>query len=175
MSLIIQRANTSQSVAIAALVNTAYRPDKNAKGWTHESDLVAGDRTSPEQVSQQMHPNSPVLVALRDREIVACVQITQDDSDCWIGMLATHPAEQNSGIGRKMLIAAEAYAATHFAPKRLMMAVLSSRPELLSFYQRRGYQLTGKVSQYPVDAGVGIPLMNDLHVLELCKLSSAIH
>lgn len=173
MSVIIQLANTSQSEAIAALVNMAYRPDKYAKGWTHESDLVAGNRTSPEQVSKQMSPNSPVLVALRGREVIACVQITQDGPDSWIGMLATHPSEQNSGIGKKMLIAAEAYAANHFSPERLKMTVLSSRPELLSFYQRRGYQLTGKVSQYPVDAGVGIPLMNDLHVLELCKLCTA--
>ena len=85
MSVTIQLANTNQSVAIAALVNQAYRPGTNFKGWTHESDLVGGDRTSSEQVSQQMSPSAPVLVALRDKEVVACVQITQDASDCWIG------------------------------------------------------------------------------------------
>jgi hypothetical protein len=68
-----------------------------------------------------------------------------------------------------MLMAAEAYAIKCFNPQRLMMSVLSSRMELLSFYQRRGYQLTGKTTAYPIDAGVGILLLQDLQVLELSK------
>lgn len=170
MSETILLADSSQSAAIAALVNKAYRPDASSRGWTHESDLVAGDRTSPAQVAQEMGPRSPVLVALRQGEIVACVQVTHDESDCWIGMLATMPSEQNSGMGKKMLMAAEAFAVEHFTPNRLMMSVLSSRSELLSFYQRRGYQLTGRTTAYPIEAGVGIPLVNELQVLELCKL-----
>ncbi|MDH2233650.1 MULTISPECIES: GNAT family N-acetyltransferase [Delftia] len=174
MNETIQLADVSQSLEIAALVNKAYRPDAKSRGWTHESDLVAGDRTSPEQVRQQITPSSPVLIAIRNNEIVGCVQVTHDTSDCWIGMLATLPSEQNSGLGKKMLIAAEAYAVKHFAPKRLMMSVLSSRSELLSFYQRRGYQLTGQTCGYPLEAGVGTPLAKDLHVLELSKLLPAI-
>lgn len=174
MSETIALADASQSAEIAELVNKAYRPEANSRGWTHESDLVAGDRTSPEQVRQQISPHSPVLVAVRNHAIVACVQITHDAPDCWIGMLATHPSEQNSGMGKKMLMAAESYATAHFAPKRLMMSVLSSRAELLSFYQRRGYQLTGQTSDYPLEAGVGTPLMNDLRVLELSKEPSVV-
>ncbi|PJO38441.1 GNAT family N-acetyltransferase [Delftia acidovorans] len=173
MNETIQLADISQSVEITALVNTAYRPNAKSRGWTHESDLVTGDRTSPEQVRQQITPSSPVLIAIRNNEIVACVQVTHDSSDCWIGMLATHPSEQNSGMGKKMLLAAEAYAVKHFAPKRLMMSVLSSRSELLSFYQRRGYKLTGQTCSYPLDAGVGTPLVKGLCVLELSKLPPA--
>lgn len=169
MTETIVLADASQSAAIADLVNKAYRPDAGSRGWTHESGLVEGTRTSPEQVRQQLSPKSPMLVAIRNDEIVACVQITNDASDCWIGMLATHPSEQNSGIGKKMLMAAESYATAQFAPKRLMMAVLSSRAELLGYYQRRGYQLTGQISNYPIDAGVGTPLVSGLQVLELSK------
>ena len=174
MSETIQLADSSQSKAIAVLVNKAYRPEANSGGWTHESDLVAGDRTSTEQVAQQITPSSPVLVAVRNDEIVACVQITCDDSDCWIGMLATLPTEQNSGMGKKMLTAAEAYAVKNFAPARLMMSVLSSRSELLSFYQRRGYKLTGKTTDYPLNTGVGTPRLNELRVLELSKIPAEI-
>ncbi|QFY78931.1 N-acetyltransferase [Alcaligenes faecalis] len=117
-----------------------------------------------------MTPNSQVLVAVRNDEIVTCVQVTYDKSDCWIGMLATLPTEQNSGMGKKMLLAAETYAIKNFAPARLMMSVLSSRPELLSLYQRRGYKLTGNTTNYPLNAGVGTPLLNDLLVLELSKM-----
>ncbi len=116
-----------------------------------------------------MGPHSRVLAAVRNHEVVACVQITHDAPDCWIGMLATLPSEQNTGLGKRMLMAAEAYAAAHFAPRRLMMSVLSSRAELLSFYQRRGYQLTGQTTGYPIAAGVGTPLVNNLRVMELSK------
>ena len=54
-----------------------------------------------------------------------------------------------------------------------MMSVLSSRTELLSFYQRRGYKLTGQTCSYPLDAGIGTPLLKGLCVLELSKLPPA--
>lgn len=166
---VIQLAEAGQSQAIAALVNQAYRPDAASAGWTHESALVTGDRISAEQVEKLLGPDSLILVNLLGPEIVACVHIAHDAPDCWIGMLATNPAAQNTGVGKRMLSAAEALAVTRFAPKRLMMSVLSSRPELLGFYQRRGYQLTGRVSDYPRQAGVGIPLVTELRVLELSK------
>lgn len=172
MNETIQLADASQSQAIAALVNKAYRPDADSGGWTHESELVSGDRTSAGLIAQQITPSSPVLLAVRDAEIIACVQVTCNGSDCWIGMLATLPSEQNSGIGKRMLMAAESYAVKNFSPARLMMSVLSSRSELLSFYQRRGYKLTGQTTDYPLNAGVGTPLLTDLHVLELSKTLS---
>ena len=166
----IQLADASQSMAIAALVNKAYRPEAGAAGWTHESELVAGDRISSGQVENLFGPDSLVLVAMRGNEIVACVHVEHDVQDCWIGMLATLPKEQNTGVGKRVLMAAEDFAIERFAPKRLMMSVLSLRPELLSFYQRRGYQLTSQDTDYPWDAGVGTPLVTELRLLELSKL-----
>ncbi|WP_262437612.1 hypothetical protein [Acinetobacter ursingii] len=49
------------------------------------------------------------------------------------------------------------------------MSVLSARTELLAFYQRRGYQLTTQVEDYPIHANVGQPLLKDLTVLHLIK------
>lgn len=166
----IELARKIQSREIAALVNKAYRPAPNEGGWTHESALVAGDRTSPQQVESLFTADSLVLVVKRENEIVACVHVVREGQDCWIGMLATLPSEQNTGLGKRMLMAAEAFAVERFSPKRLMMSVLSSRPELLSFYQRRGYELTGQVGRYPKEASVGTPLLAELQVLELRKL-----
>lgn len=166
----IELADITESLAIAALVNKAYRPAPDAGGWTHESALVAGDRISSPQVERLFGPGSLLLVMRRENEIVACVHVERVEQDCWIGMLATLPAEQTVGVGKRVLMAAEALAIDHFAPKRLMMSVLSSRPELLSFYQRRGYQLTGQVTDYPREASVGTPLLTELHVLELRKV-----
>lgn len=170
MNETIELAEISDSLAIAALVNKAYRPAPETGGWTHESALVAGDRTSSQQVESLFGSGSLVLVMRRENEIVACVHVECVGHDCWIGMLATLPAQQTVGVGKKVLMAAEAIAMEHFAPKRLMMSVLSSRPELLSFYQRRGYQLTGQVNDYPREASVGTPLLTELQLLELRKL-----
>jgi hypothetical protein len=51
------------------------------------------------------------------------------------------------------------------------MSVLSSRPELLAFYERRGYARTGEQAAYPVGAGVGTPRSEALHVLSLEKMA----
>ena len=88
----IQLADASQSSAIAALVNKAYRPEPGEAGWTHESTLVAGDRISAEQVEKLLGPDSLILVNLLDHKIVACVHISHEAQECWIGMLATDPA-----------------------------------------------------------------------------------
>lgn len=163
---IAQETNAGQ---IADLVNQAYRPSTAEAGWTHESGLVAGERTSAQQVRGLFHEDSTVLVMHHEARIVACVHVARVEDVCWIGMVATAPQHQAGGIGKAMLAAAEAFALRHHRPRALKMAVLSSRPELLSFYQRRGYALNGKVSAYPVDAGVGTPQRDDLQVLELQK------
>lgn len=170
MNEVIQIAGKGDAAAIASLVNKAYRPGPDTFGWTHESELVAGDRISAAQVEQLFRQDSLVLALKCDGELTACVHVERSGRDCWIGMLATDPARQASGMGKKMLAAAEGIAIENFSPRRFMMSVLNSRPELLSFYQRRGYALTGKINEYPRDAGVGIPLSDALKVLEMQKM-----
>ena len=48
------------------------------------------------------------------------------------------------------------------------MWVLSVRSELIAYYQRRDYQMTGMQADYPLDANVGQPLV-DLHLIEMKK------
>ena len=40
---------------------------------------------------------------------------------------------------------------------------------LLAFYQRRGHALTGDVGEYPIRAGVGLPVVAGIQVLSLSK------
>lgn len=159
---------------IAALVNGAYRPLKHDAGWTHEANLVAGARTTPEQVRALFQENSRILVLCRDTGIVACVHVQGGgERSAYIGMLATHPAMQAQGLGKQMMHHAEAYAVENFGASVLKMSVLSSRPELLAFYERRGYVLTGETNEYPLSADVGQPLVPDLQVLSLEKTPGA--
>jgi len=154
---------------IATLVNRAYRPSSREAGWTHEANLIAGERISTEQVLSLFHEQSTILLLHLGQDIVACVHVQGGQSGTYIGMLATNPAMQAQGIGKQMLLHAEAYAIEHYDASVLKMSVLSSRPELLAFYERRGYVLTGQVEEYPLSAGVGQPMVTGIKVFSLAK------
>ena len=97
-------------------------------------------------------------------------------------MFAVHPELQGQGVGNEILQAAETFATRHLLstengtdkqPARLTMSILSHRPELLAYYQRRGYQLNGNKIPFPNDGNNGEPKREDLELLELEKRVSA--
>ncbi len=164
-------ATLAESDDITCLVNAAYRPDSTHAGWTHESNLISGARTSSEQIIEIINKkDSIILVAIQDSKLSACVHIERTDHHCSIGMLAVSPAFQDAGLGKKMLGHAETFAIKHFSAQRLIMIVLSARYELISFYQRRGYRKTGNVLEYPISAGVGSPKFDNLKIEMLEKI-----
>lgn len=131
-------ANKTDAEAIAKLVNKSYRPELGSHGWTHESDLVSGDRTNARQVADAMSKEgSAILLGLRGSEVVACVHVEKDSGNCHIGMLAVMPDLQGVGIGKEMLVKAESYAIANFGSEKFIMLVVSSRSELISFYLKR--------------------------------------
>jgi N-acetylglutamate synthase-like GNAT family acetyltransferase len=162
MSPIIRIAKKLDVKAITELVNLAYRPGGNLIGWTHESELVAGQRTTEQQINLLLSEKSFLFVANINNQIVACVHLKIEDACAHIGMLATHPQFQERGYGKLMLVYAENYAREALSINKFVMTVITERTELVSFYLRRGYIRTGKIEEYPVSAGVGIPKVSGL-------------
>lgn len=154
---------------IAALVNGAYRPSPQHAGWTHESNLIDGERITVAQVLHEFESDNTILVLCLEARIVACALVIKAPFGAYIGMLATDPSLQNLGLGKQMLGHAERHAVESYGASLIKMSVLSSRPELLAFYERRGYVLTGEVEEYPLSAGVGRPMIADIQVLSLAK------
>lgn len=169
----LKEATHNDAEQIAHLVNKAYRPEPGERGWTHESELVSGQRISTEQVTSLMDEHGSVLVAYEGNSLLGCVHIERSSPYCYIGMLATIPYLQNKGLGKKLLAAAEKLAISRYGAQGFKMSVLSCRPELLAYYERRGYRLTGSAHPYPAGTGVGRPLNPNLQVLELIKLHHA--
>jgi ribosomal protein S18 acetylase RimI-like enzyme len=95
----------------------------------------------------------------------------------YIGTFAVHPALQGRGIGDTMLSAVETFAIrhahgknlTHLPLTHLSMSILSHRLELLSYYQRRGYLLTGERMAFPRDGNNGDPKRDDVFLEFLQK------
>lgn len=173
MKTLLRSASKLDASKIALLVNRAYRPLTHERGWTHEADLVAGLRTTEEQVLSLFCSQSSILVAHQDAEIVACVHVKSTERAAEIGMLAIDPGYQMQGLGKLMLECAERHVMEHFGATVFKLSVLSSRLELIAFYERRGYTRTGQTMAYPVSAGVGEPIVDGLRVETMTKNTDA--
>lgn len=161
------RASADQTNAILALVNQAYR---GSIGWTRETDIVAGQRTTPEEIIALLNnPHAHLLVCVEAQQLIACVCIEVQQTHAYLGMLAVQPTLQGRGIGKIILQLAEEYVSETLGINKITMVVVSQRPELIAYYLRRGYFRTGKVEAYPEHLAVGVPKVAGLTIEYLEK------
>ena len=100
--------------------------------------------------------------------LVACIGLSIDHNSVEIGTFAIDSSVQNLGYGKQMLNYVEAYVAQSCMEVRDLIMVLHVRSELIAYYQRRGYQITGHAARYPVNANVGQPLV-PIQLIEMKK------
>jgi predicted N-acetyltransferase YhbS len=158
--------------ALHALVESAYRGDSARQGWTHEADLLGGQRTDAEMLGAIIDdPDQRILVAVDGADIIGCVQIARKDhGKAYLGLLSVSPLLQASGLGKQLISAAEDAAAADFGARVMEMTVIRRRSELVAYYQRRGYSLTGEERPFPVgDVRFGLPKASDLTFVVLAK------
>lgn len=140
---VIRAGTAADAAAVAHIVNAAYRRGGD-RAWTTEASLVGGPRVTEAGYRDLVaRPRSVVLVAEGER-IVGCVHIEAHGEVCHLGMLSVDPSEQASGLGRRLLAEAETQARARFGARVMEMHVVSVRPELLAWYERRGYRRTGE-------------------------------
>ena len=139
--------------ALHRLVESAYRGDSAKAGWTHEADLLGGQRTDQAELLDILADASRViLLAEVDGALTGCVQVAdQGEGLAYLGLLTVDPARQAGGLGRLLIDAAEAEAVARFGATRMEMTVIRQRTELIAWYQRRGYRLTGETRPFPLD------------------------
>jgi len=165
----LELAELSRAEEICNLVNIAYRGDV---GWTKETDIVEGDRTTILEIKAEIQKdNSFLLIALQDNEVISCVCLEKEDDQVYIGLFSVHPDLQGKGVGKNILLEAEEYAFSTLQVSKLVMVVVSQRVELISYYERRGYIKTGRVEEYPKHLNVGVPKSEGLTIEYLEKKS----
>ena len=163
-------ADSKDIPELVALINGAYRPISSDAGWTHESDLVDGERINASQLSGLLgREGSTVLLGLSKGEIIACVNVNEESGATYIAMLTVKSSYQNVGLGKEMLQLAEEYAENQYESSAFNLFVISERKELFDFYLRRGYKSTNITSDYPANAGVGTPKVSGLKLVLLTK------
>jgi GNAT superfamily N-acetyltransferase len=157
-------ATPADATALAALVNSAYRGDSSRAGWTTEADLLGGQRTDADALTTAMDTDGQaILLHEQDRVPVCCVHLSRTGGDCHLGMLTVRPLAQAKGLGRRLLEAAERWAADRWSSRFMYMTVIAQRPELVAWYERRGYSRTGERKPFPYDdERFGLPRRPDL-------------
>ncbi|WP_415642414.1 GNAT family N-acetyltransferase [Sphingomonas antarctica] len=156
----IRAATAADLTPLRALVESAYRGDSARRGWTHEADMLGGQRTDEDTLGAIIaDPQQRILLAERDGALAGCVQLTaKNDGTAYLGLLAVDPELQTGGIGAKLIATCEAAARDEFHATRMEMTVIDGRTELIAYYQRKGYALTGERRPFPMgDERFGLP------------------
>ncbi|MDX2218054.1 MAG: GNAT family N-acetyltransferase [Burkholderiales bacterium] len=150
MSTLKFRPATAADVpAITALTNLAYAGNNSGKAWTHEGTLFDEARTNDAEIAGQLAaPGAMFLLGFEGDRLVASALLKFSDAEGYLGMLSVHPEAQAGGVGKQMLAEAERMAIERGCIKMTMMVIATHRPELVSYYQRRGYVLTGRYGQF---------------------------
>lgn len=176
-AITFRAANLQDIPAVVALVESAYRGDASRAGWTTEADFLEGQRIDRDGVKADIEtPGNRVLLAEgastastgsantpAEVELLACCHLQQQGDICYFGMFSVQPAQQGTGLGKRMMAEAERIAREDWRCTRMQMTVIDIRDELIGFYERRGYVRTGLHKPFPYgDARFGIPLRADL-------------
>ncbi|MEB0249035.1 MULTISPECIES: GNAT family N-acetyltransferase [unclassified Mucilaginibacter] len=155
---------------LVVLINSAYRGESSKKGWTTEANLIDGQRIDAEGLTEQMDdPKAIILKSTNeDNQITGCVYLQKRSDKLYLGMLTVSPTLQAGGLGRKLLETAEDYARS-INYHTITMTVITTRTELLEWYERRGYAKTGEVIPLNITERNGI-LRQPVEMYKLEKL-----
>lgn len=174
----LRRADTHDCSALADLLNRCYRGNE---GWINESGLMDGVRTTVTEMHEIIKTDKSYVFVFEpiingDKQILACIGVQfitmHDKSVAYIGTFAVVPELQGKGVGNTLLSAVETFARRHARSHHLdglAMSVLSHRPELLAYYERRGYEMTEHSADFPKDDNHGIIKQHDLMLHWLFK------
>lgn len=146
-------AEPADAPAIAAIVNAAFRPERF---------FIDADRTNPEKVGDLLAKGKFILL-LDAGVVVGCVYVELRGERGYFGLLAVAPKRQGSGIGGRLIAAAEDYC--RGAGCRYMdLTIVNVRQELPGYYQRFGYDENGTLP-FPPDQFAKIPI----HLVRMSK------
>jgi ribosomal protein S18 acetylase RimI-like enzyme len=166
--------------ALVALIERAYRSPETAGSWASEAHLLKGPRTSEAEISALIaDADSRFLLAERDERLVGCCLLQRLGSTActtseiaaaaaYFGMFAIDPSAHAIGLGKLMLAEAERSVRQLWNAPAMVMTVINLRTELIEYYKRRGYRLTGATMQFPFSETSG-EVTRDFHLVELRK------
>jgi ribosomal protein S18 acetylase RimI-like enzyme len=141
----IRPALPADAESLVRLINAAFRV---------EQPFIKGDRIDAEGVRSCM-AKGKFLVAGDSTALAACVYVELRGDRGYLGLLGVDPLRQGTGLGRKMMDAAESYF-REAGCQAVDLRVISARTPLPAFYRHFGYHEIGTAPFAP-DVPVKVP------------------
>ena len=158
MTMSFSIAKNEDLASLSSFVNRAYRGDSARLGWTHEADLLGGTRVDESLLAEENARGVSLVLARLEDELVGCYHFEMIDAEtAYVGMITVEPTKQGGGLGKTLLENAFARARS-LGAQRINLTVMADRQELIAYYQRRGFLLTGQQHPFePGDERYGLP------------------
>jgi predicted N-acetyltransferase YhbS len=156
----IRKAGTQDVPRMVAIINSVYRGEGSKRGWTTEADLISGELRTDEAdlLGLMAKPTATFLICEETADAVAvgCVYLDRRGGRLYLGMLSVDLDWQASGIGKRLLTAAEEHARSQGCSS-IFMQVIPVRSELMAWYARNGYASTGERKPFDGNPRFGVP------------------
>lgn len=134
-TLAIRAAGGSDIPALVRLINAAF---------IVEQFVFDGDRINAEE-TRAFIESGRFLIAEDSAKLIGCVYLEIREDRGYLGLLAVDPARQGTGLGRKLVTAAEDYFRVEGC-HAVDLRVISQRTPLPPFYRSLGYIEIGTAS-----------------------------
>jgi GNAT superfamily N-acetyltransferase len=149
----IRFGQNSDVEALSRLINEAFRV---------EQPFIEGERIDPDGVRAYMEKGK-FLLAEDPSGLVGCVYVELRGDRGYLGLLGVAPPSQGTGLGRKLMEAAE----NHFRDascRAIDLRIVSARTPLPAFYRHLGYIETGTAPFAP-----DVPVKVSCHYILMSK------
>jgi GNAT superfamily N-acetyltransferase len=133
--LVFRVANSSDVDSVVSLVNTAFEVERF---------FIDGDRVSRTDVEERLI-SGKFLLAEDGGLALGCVWIKRRGERAYVGLLSVNPSRQGTGLGTRLMRAAEEFARENGC-RFMDLQIVNVRTELPGFYRRLGYVETGIAS-----------------------------
>jgi ribosomal protein S18 acetylase RimI-like enzyme len=172
-------ARRADALTIVDVIERAYRTPEAAGKWTSEADLLTGPRTSRDEINDLIErEDSRFILCESNGKLAACCLVQGLGRDpaarqpavnaAYFGMFAIDPDLQGSGLGKRVIAEAEHRVREMWDCNQMVMTVINLRVELITWYERRGYSLTGAKLPFPFSDTSGETTRN-FHLVEMRK------
>jgi GNAT superfamily N-acetyltransferase len=144
-SVFIRLALPNDVPELVRLINAAF---------VVEQPFIEGDRIDPDGVRTYMEKGK-FLLAEDSVGLAACVYVELRGERGYLGLLGVDPPRQGTGLGHKLMDAAENYFRAAGC-RAIDLRIISPRTPLPAFYERLGYAQTG-TAPFPPNIPVKVP------------------
>ena len=141
--------------AVTALINQAFKV---------EAFFILRDRLTPEETLAHFKKGR-FMIAEENNTLAGVVYVELRGDRCYFGLLSVDTARQKSGLGRRLIAAAEEFA-REMGAHHMDITVVNLRTELPPFYRKLGYTDNGTE---PVRPEMIPRLLEPCHFIKMTK------